>query len=207
MTIFCGDKQNWIKIIFAVTFAFSFIFLISRIPITTQETDDIIYFDHYVTGEATGYNPNNPYDFFQTAKRVYKKSNEVVLKSEETFDSIYTRFIEIFEDRYTTRIDDEHGGEYIQAVQELALNNYSGDCDDYAMFFLIMAEKLNERARMVTGCHESGCHAWLQINRNNTWIDYDSVYYLYGENAVSQFILNFTIYYMENGEVSKKTKD
>lgn len=152
--------------------------------------EDIIMLDYstYVSGQEVMYNsiPNidNITDFeletklrnskfLKTAQEVYNKHKTLKI-SVNNFDKIYNESLEIF--NYTREIDDSYeNGEYIQTVQELVSNDYRGDCDDYAMFFYVIAKKMGLKVRYMVGVRAGSGHAWIQIKKGNKWVEYDSI--------------------------------
>lgn len=114
--------------------------------------------------------------FLETAEEVYNLHQDFNISDNYDFDWIYNTSIKIFMRKYTTEIDSSYeNNEYIQTIPELVFNNYRGDCDDYAMFFYVMAKKKGLEARYVIGARErGGGHAWIQIKKDGMWIEYDS---------------------------------
>lgn len=100
-----------------------------------------------------------------------QKSMQVVFVSNKSFDIMYENLITIFKNKYDLTYDRATDNkEYIQTVQELVNNNYIGDCDDYALFFFVLAKKKGLEVRYVL----SSAHLWIQIKKGNNWIEYDS---------------------------------
>lgn len=193
-------NTDYLKI--ALAFAIGIFVALLLAPPTIPEVEPtIILFGNYYAGEEVAYGiavHDNLSEarfkrdllFFGRARRVYNKSKEIGLSSNKSFDEVYEEFAPIFQERYTQEIDIINGGEYeeyIQTIQELVTNNYSGDCDDFAMFFFVIARKLGEEVRYVVGHSDFVGHAWIQIHKEGKWIDYQSTGYLIGEDAVSPY--------------------
>jgi len=92
----------------------------------------------------------------------------------DDFKSIWEEYILLFQINYTTDIDNFKVVEYIQTPQELVRNSLKGDCDDYAIFLYTIAKNHNIPVRYMVGWRESFGHAWVQVEIDNIWYEYDS---------------------------------
>jgi len=89
---------------------------------------------------------------------------------------------------YTTDIDDSYDNhEYIQTIQELFGNDFHGDCDDFAMFYYIIAERKGLDVKLVLSYN----HVWIQISG----VEYDSTSYHICDNCISERYNNETTAY------------
>ena len=112
---------------------------------------------------------------------------DFIVDKDYEFKWIYKGFIKIFVKEYTTEIDDSYkNNEYIQTIPELISNGYRGDCDDYAMFFYVMAKKKGLEVRYMAGTGSIGGHAWIQIKEKGKWIEYDSTSNTICEGCISK---------------------
>lgn len=129
-------------------------------------------------------------EFGNVLKEVMDRSITVEIDySNKTFDEVYDYYMPIFRNKYSGSIDFEKGtGEYVQTVQELIQGDFVGDCDDYALFLYIIAEKMNYEVVYKTGIHKMGRggHAWIAIKKDDVWIEYDSTNNYKGENVMSE---------------------
>ena len=91
-------------------------------------------------------------------------------------------------------------GEYLQGIEELVSNDYQGDCDDYALFLYLIAKEMELDVRYVIGMGIIGGHAWIQINVEGIWVDYDSTSNRVCEGCVSKHFSEIEYYEQENKE-------
>lgn len=143
--------------------------------------------------------------FFKTVRKVISVSEEEyseVIKEismEGTFNEIYDKYSDIFDEEYSLEIDSYFSRDYIQNIGELISNDYSGDCDDYAMWLYLIAKEKGLDVRYVIGFREGGGHAWVQVKINNEWVDYNSVFNNVGVDVVSKKYLNIYYYGDDDG--------
>lgn len=130
--------------------------------------------------------------FFQVIDAVESVSvrdyNDTInhISNEGSFDELYDEYVKIFRNSYSSKLDNHLGGEYVQNVGELISNDYRGDCDDYALWLYIIAKEKGLDVRYVIGYSDDGGHAWIQINVDGGWIDYNSTNNEKGKDAVSR---------------------
>lgn len=125
----------------------------------------------------------HPYSksFFKTLDKIINISednyHDIIknISAEGSFEEIYSKYIDIFQDNYSLKIDECVHYDYIQNIEELISNNYHGDCDDYAVWLYLIAQEKELEVRYVIGFGNGVGHAWIQIKIDNEWIDYNSV--------------------------------
>lgn len=130
------------------------------------------------------------------SRRDYQEVIEVVSVGED-FDEIYHLNIKIFRENYTLLIDHSSStGEYIQNIGEIVLNDYQGDCDDYALMLYLIAKEKGLDVRYVTGERIGAGHAWIQIKVDGEWVEYNSTSDTICSNCISELFV-FLDYFEE----------
>ncbi len=144
--------------------------------------------------------------FFKSLEEVINISRrdyqEIIsdVSSGKDFNEIYHLNTKIFKEKYTTSIDDASPkGEYIQNIGEIVLNDYHGDCDDYALILYLIAKEKGLDVRYVLGVKPGSGHAWIQVKVDGEWIEYDSTSDTICNDCISE--LFDSIYYFEEGNL------
>lgn len=133
-------------------------------------------------------------DYREAYKEITKRIEKILEKSKckQITNWSTERFLNFTEEfiknkmNYTTKIDNENGGNYFQSPYQLVQNDYRGDCDDYAIYLACVGRKVGMNTEVALGSNAFGGHAWIKLYNGEKWKDLGSTGYNYCDSCIQK---------------------